>query len=62
MPRQSEAVDEDGFLTDIDIQPIPDTPTGNVLSQKDRSHDVDHFFTPSFLQNDKHYRNCRICS
>jgi len=61
MPRQSEAVDEDGFLIDVDIQLIPDTPAGKV-SLKDRSRDIDHFFTPSFIQKDKNYRNCCICS
>jgi len=61
MPRQSEAINEDGFLIDVDIQPIANTAAGKA-SVKDRSRDVDHFFTASFLQKDKNYRNCRICS
>jgi hypothetical protein len=61
MPRQSEAVDDDGFLIDVDIQPIPDAPTGKA-SLKDQGCDVDHFFTPPVFKDDKKYRNCRICS
>jgi hypothetical protein len=61
MPHPSDAVGEDGFLIDVDVQPILDAPTGKALL-KDRSRDVDHFFTTGFLQKDKTYRNCRICS
>jgi hypothetical protein len=31
MPRQSEAIDEDGFLINVDIQPIPNAPSGKAL-------------------------------
>jgi hypothetical protein len=59
VPRQSDAVDKDGFLLDVEVQSISDTPK---VSLKDRSRDVDHFFTPAVIQNNKNYRNCRVCT
>ncbi|KAH9962364.1 hypothetical protein BC827DRAFT_215216 [Russula dissimulans] len=59
LPRQSDAIDKDGFLIDVDIQSVSQAPK---LSLKDRYRDVNHFFTPSFVQKGKGYRNCRICS
>jgi hypothetical protein len=58
-PHQSEAIDEDGFLIDMDVQPIPNTT--DKLSLKDQSRNVNHFFTPPFHRKGKNYRNCRIC-
>ena len=52
-------VDSDGFLADIDVQSIPEVPKTTL---KDRSRDVDHFFSPSYQNKGKNYRNCRICS
>ncbi|KAH9012954.1 hypothetical protein EDB83DRAFT_2321819 [Lactarius deliciosus] len=56
--RQSDAVDKDGFLIDVDVQSISDAPK---VSLKDQSRDVDHFFTPAFVKKDKNYCNCSIC-
>jgi hypothetical protein len=54
-----DAINEEGFLADIDVQAVPEIPKTTL---KDRSRDVDHFFSPSHQKNDKNYRNCRICS
>jgi hypothetical protein len=59
VPRRSDAIDEDGFLIDVDVQSITDTPKASL---KDRSRDVEHFFTPCFVQNNKNYRKCSVCA
>jgi hypothetical protein len=44
-PQHSDAIDVDGFLTDIDEQAISVVPK---VTFKDCSHDVDHFFSPQY--------------
>ena len=58
VPRRSEATNADGFLIDIDVQDVPETPK---VTLKDCSRDTDHFFLPSYRLKDKKYCNCRIC-
>lgn len=55
-----DARGSDGFLLDIDVQAVQDTVT--KISQKDRSRDVDQFFTPVYKANGKRYRDCKACS
>jgi len=59
-PRRPEATNPDGFLIDIDVQDITD-PVPKV-TPKERSRDVDHFFSPAYQSKSKNYRNCRTCS
>jgi hypothetical protein len=54
-----DPIDPDGFLMDVDVQPVSETPK---TSFKDRSRDVDHFFSPAYKIGDKNHRNCRLCS
>ena len=57
-PHRSEATNLDGFLIDIDVQDMPETPK---VTLNDHSHDTDHFFSLSYQLKDKKYCNCRLC-
>jgi hypothetical protein len=53
--------DKDGFLMDVDVQPIdPDPP-----SREDKRRDVDEFFRAPALRTvnskQKKYRTCKLC-
>jgi hypothetical protein len=55
------AVDADGLLMDVDVQPINDSP----LTREDKRQDVDHFFTVAVVRDvngkSKKYRACKLC-
>jgi len=40
-----DVLDVDGFLADIDVQAVPEA---LKTALKDRSHNVDHFFLPTY--------------
>jgi hypothetical protein len=42
-----DALDVDGFLADIDVQAVPEVPKTTL---KDRSRDVDHFFSANISE------------
>ena len=47
-----DATDSDGFLMDIDVQPIWAVPK---MSFKDCSHDIDHLFSQTYKTDDKNH-------
>jgi hypothetical protein len=47
-----DVLDVDGFLADIDVQAVPEVPKTTL---KDRSRDVDHFFSPTYQNKNKNY-------
>ena len=49
---QSDVIDEDGFLADIDIQVVPEV---QKTTLKERSHDVENFFSLPYQNNGKNY-------
>ena len=59
--RNPQAVDADGLLMDVDVQPAND----NLSTREDKRQDVDHFFSPAFDKTVKgkvkKYRSCKIC-
>ncbi|KAI9442836.1 hypothetical protein F5148DRAFT_1293114 [Russula earlei] len=51
-PIWVDVFDVDGFLADIDVQAVPEVLKTTL---KDCSHDVDHFFSPSYQNKRKNY-------
>ena len=56
---QSDVIDGDGFLADIDVQAVPEV---QKTTLKERSRDVENFFSLPYQNNGKNYRNCNLCS
>lgn len=56
-----QAIDADGLLVDVDVQPVDDS----SLMREERRQDVDHFFHAPFTKivngKAKKYRKCKIC-
>jgi len=56
-----QAVDADGLLIDVDVQPLVD----NTFTREEKRQDVDHFFHPVFEKEvkgkTKKYRMCKLC-
>jgi len=56
-----QAVDADGLLMDVDVQPVDDNPS----TREDKRQDVDHFFHPAVTKEVKDkikkYCKCKIC-
>ena len=55
------AVDSDGLLMDVDVQPIDDS----LPTREDKRQDVDQFFGIAVVKDvngkSKKYRTCKIC-
>ena len=55
------AVDADGLLVDVDVQPIDNAPP----TCEDKHQDVDHFFQAAVVKDvkgkPKKYRDCKLC-
>ena len=55
------AVDEEGLLIDVEVQPVND----GVMTHKDTRRDIDTFFSPPFLKavngHAKKYCSCKLC-
>ena len=56
-----QAVDVDGLLMDVNVQPVND----NSSTREDKWQDVDHFFRTAVVKEinskSKKYRSCKIC-
>jgi len=62
IPEESEAVDIDGILIDIDVQSIP----GSVSTREGKTTDIDEFYGAAFIHagmNGKvrKHRKCKVC-
>ena len=57
-----DAVDADGLLMDVDVQPITEN---NTKSREDRTQDIKEFFHPTFEKTvqgkSKKFRKCKKC-
>ena len=59
------AVDEDGFLIDIDVQSVHDSESEGVQTRENKRRDIDTFFSLTFLKtvngHVKKYCTCKLC-
>jgi hypothetical protein len=63
-PLDVDAVDENGFLADIDVTPL--TASAPSKSAESATRDVDHFFGPVYEKigsngQAKKHRDCKKC-
>ena len=63
-PIPRDVIDTDGYLADIQVIDIEDQDTLEVLKKtpKESSRDVNHFFLPSHIINNKKLQTCRLCT
>ena len=64
LPQPTDIADADtgsdsGLLPDVQVTDV-DGPTKKA--QGDHTQDIDTFFSPPYLKNDKKYRDCNACS
>ena len=56
-----QAVNADGLLMDVNVQPV----NNNLSMHEDKRQDVDHIFSPAFNKTVKgkvkKYQSCKIC-
>jgi hypothetical protein len=62
----ADAVDDEGFLADINIVNLSNDETGPQRREKGRGQDVDHFFGAKYSEKGvdgkpRTYRDCTLC-